>query len=202
VQAYKKDKDVHILSTPQVLTTDNQEAKIIIGKNVPFQTKSAADSGTETYSSYEYRDVGITLQITPQISKDRFVRLYIYQEVTKLDELATTSSDRPTTLKRTIETTTIVKDGHTIVIGGLIDDSLSETDYRVPCLGDVPGFGWLFRAKTMSSEKTNLYVFITPRVIEHPTEATRLYQDKKSEIDKIKEGQIKLYDHQGKDGAE
>jgi len=198
VQAYKKDKDVHILSTPQILTTDNEEAKIVVGKNVPFQTKSAADSGTETYSSYEYKDVGITLQITPQISKDRMVRLNIFQEVTKLDELSTTSTDRPTTLKRTIETTTIVQDGHTVVIGGLIDDSFSDTDYRVPCLGDVPGLGWLFRSKTRSNEKTNLFVFITPRVIEHPPEAESLYKEKKTQINDMKKGQIKLYDDNGR----
>lgn len=198
VKAYKKDKDVHILSTPQILTTDNQEAKIIIGKNVPFQTKSAADSGTETYSSYEYKDVGITLQITPQINKDRFVRLYIYMEKTALDELATTSSDRPTTLKRTVETTTIVKDGNTVVIGGLIDDSFSKTDYGIPCLGDIPGLGYLFSAETKASDKTNLFVFITPRVIEHPSEASELYQEKKKQIDELEEGQIKMYDEKSR----
>jgi general secretion pathway protein D len=202
VKAYKKDKDVHILSTPQVLTTDNEEAKIIIGKNVPYQTKSSADSGTETYSSYEYKDVGITLQITPQISKDRFVRLYIYMEKTALDDLSTTSADRPTTLKRTIETTTIVKDGNTIVIGGLIDDSFSKTDYGIPCLGDIPGLGILFSSENKASDKTNLFVFITPRVIENPSEAESLYLEKKEqieELEKLEEGKIKMYDDKADD---
>jgi len=194
VQAYKKDKDVHILSTPQILTTDNKEASIIVGKNVPFQTRSAAESAIETYSSFEYKDVGITLKITPQISKDRLVRLNIYQEVTKLDELATTSNDRPTTLKRTIDTTVIVKDGNTVVIGGLIDDSFSETEYRVPCLGDIPGLGWLFRSKSRSSEKTNLFVFLTPRVLKNPEEARKINDEKQDQMDKIIEGEIKLYE--------
>jgi len=194
VQAYKKDKDVHILSTPQILTTDNKEASIIVGKNVPFQTRSAAESSIETYSSFEYKDVGITLKITPQISKDRLVRLNIYQEVTKLDELATTSNDRPTTLKRTIDTTVIVKDGNTVVIGGLIDDSFSETEYRVPCLGDIPGLGWLFRSKSRSSEKTNLFVFLTPRVLKNPEEARKINDEKQDQMDKIIEGEIKLYE--------
>lgn len=193
VKAYKKDKDVHILSTPQILTTDNKEASIIVGKNVPFQTRSAAESAIETYSSFEYKDVGITLKITPQISKDRLVRLNIYQEVTKLDELATTSNDRPTTLKRTIDTTVIVKDGNTVVIGGLIDDSFSETEYRVPCLGDIPGLGWLFRSKSRSSEKTNLFVFLTPRVLKNPEEAKLIQDEKQDQMDKIIEGEIKLY---------
>ncbi|MEE8430954.1 MAG: type II secretion system secretin GspD [Candidatus Desulfatibia sp.] len=193
VQAYKKDKDVHFLSTPQILTTDNEEATITVGKNVPFQTRSAADAGTATYSSYEYRDVGITLRITPQISKDRLVRLNIFQEVTKLDELATTSADRPTTLKRTIKTTVIVKDKSTVVIGGLIDDSFTKTTYKTPCLGDIPLFGMLFRSVSKASEKTNLYVFLTPHVIENSAEAEEIYKDRKEQMDLIEEGKIKMY---------
>ena len=198
IQAYKKDENVHILSTPQILTTDNQEAKITVGKNVPYQTKSAAESATETYSSYEYRDVGITLKITPQISKDRMVRLNISQEVTKLTG-SQQLNDRPTTLKRTIETTVIVKDGNTIVIGGLIDDSITQTEYKVPCLGDIPLMGWLFKSVSDSAEKTNLYVFLTPRVIKNPAEAEAIYQIKKEQLDKIEEGNIKLYEKNKKD---
>jgi general secretion pathway protein D len=194
VNAYKKDKDVHFLSTPQILTTDNEEASITVGKNVPFQTRSAAQTGVETYSSYEYKDVGITLKITPQISHDRLVRLYINTESTKLDEQATTSSDRPTTLKRTVDTTVIVKDTNTVVIGGLIDDSFSETTYSVPCLGDIPFFGYLFKTKARGGDKTNLYVFITPHVVENPAEAKAILDSKKDEIDKIKEGKIKMYE--------
>ena len=193
VQAYKKDKDVHFLSTPQILTTDNEEATITVGKNVPFQTRSAAENAAETYSSYEYRDVGITLKITPQISKDRLVRLSIFQEVTKLDELATTSTDRPTTLKRTIQTTVIVKDKSTVVIGGLIDDSFTKTTYKTPCLGDIPLFGMLFRSVSKASEKTNLYVFLTPHVIENSAEAAEIYKDRKEQMDLIEEGKIKMY---------
>ncbi len=196
VQAYKKDKDVHILSTPQILTTDNQEAKITVGKNVPFQTRSAATSSTlgEVYSSYEYRDVGVTLKITPQISKDRMVRLLISHEITQLDELTTTNADRPTTLKRTIDTTVIVQDGHTVVIGGLIGDITSDTEYKVPCLGDIPVLGWLFKTATDSSEKTNLYIFLTPRVVKSPDEASLIYDDKKKEMDTVQEGHIKMYE--------
>ncbi|HUT43884.1 MAG TPA: type II secretion system secretin GspD, partial [Desulfobacterales bacterium] len=194
INAYKKDKDVHFLSTPQILTTDNEEASITVGKNVPFQTRSAADSGVETYSSYEYKDVGITLKITPQISHDRLVRLYINTESTKLDEQATTSSDRPTILKRTVDTTVIVKDTNTVVIGGLIDDSFSETRYAVPCLGDIPLLGYLFKTTARGGDKTNLYVFITPHVVENPAEAKAILDSKKDEIDQIKEGKIKMYE--------
>ncbi len=190
IQAYQKDKDVHILSTPQILTTDNKEAKITIGKNIPFQTRSAAEGVTETYSSYEYRDVGIMLKITPQISKDRMVRLDIAQEVTRLES---TTEFRPTTLKRAIDTTVIVKDNSTVVIGGLIDDSFSETEYKVPCLGDIPLFGWIFKSMAKSKDKTNLFVFLTPHVIENPSEAEEIYSKKKDQIDNVKEDKIKMY---------
>ena len=98
VSAYQKDEDVHILSTPQVLTTDHEEAAISVGKNVPYLTKSGS-SEIEAYNTYEYRDVGITLKITPHITRERMVRLKISQEVSKLDELSTASSATPVTLK-------------------------------------------------------------------------------------------------------
>jgi general secretion pathway protein D len=195
INVLQDKKDVNILSTPQILTTDNEEATIIIGKNVPFQTRSAAENATETYSSFEYRDVAITLKITPQISKDRLVRLNISQEVTKLDELAPTfQEDRPTTLKRTIETTVIVEDGNTVVIGGLMDDQISVSESKVPLLGDIPILGWLFKSERKSYDKTNLYVFLTPRVVQHPSEAAKIYESKKGEIDTIREGSIKMYE--------
>ena len=193
IQAYQNDSNVHILSTPQVLTTDNEEATLTIGKNVPYQTRSAAENSTDTYSSYEYKDVGITLKITPQISKDRLVRLDVYQEVTKLDNANTESNDRPTTLKRKIETTLIVEDGHTVVIGGLIDETLSRSEHSVPCLGGIPGLGYLFKTESNGEDRTNLYVFLTPRVVKNPLEAKQIYDEKKGEIDTIKKGDVKLY---------
>jgi len=194
VNAYKKDKDVHILSTPQILTTDNEEATITVGKNIPYQTRAGTSDADVDYSYFEYKDVGITLKITPQISKDRLVRLNISLESTKLDELASTSSERPTTLKRTIENTVIVKDKNTVVIGGLIDDSFSKTEYKVPCLGDIPLLNFLFKSTSSAGDKTNLFVFIAPHVIENPAEAKEVYQKKKDQIDQIQEGNIKMYD--------
>jgi general secretion pathway protein D len=191
VQAFKKDKDTHILSTPQIMTTDNEEASITVGKNVPYLTKSGS-STVESYNTFEYRDVGITLKITPQISKDRRIRLKIAQEVTKLDT-ALTSGDRPTTLKRTFDTTVIVNDKNTVVIGGLIDDSLSTTEYKIPCLGDIPGAGWLFKSLSNSREKTNLFVFLTPHVVQSPLEAKQMFDKKREEIERIEKEGIKMY---------
>ncbi len=191
VQLYKKDKDVNILSTPQVLTTDNEAAKITVGKNVPYLTRSA--SGDTNFNNFEYKDVGISLEITPQINKDRQIRLEILEEVTKLE--STTSNFQPTTLKRTIETTVLVDDKNTVVLGGLIDESLSSTQYRMPCLGSIPVVGWLFKSMGKSNEETNLFVFLTPYVVHSVEDAKNVYDEKQKHIeDKIEEGKIKLYE--------
>jgi len=194
VRAFQSDKDVHILSTPQLLTTENEEAVITVGKNVPFQTRSAAESAAEVYSSYEYRDVGITLKITPQISKERLVRLNVFQELTKLDTVNQNSPDRPTTFKRQIETAIIVEDTHSVVIGGLIDESMTRTESKTPCLGDIPGLGWAFKSVSEGEEKTNLYVFLTPRVVKNPLEAQHILNEKQDRIQKdVKKGTIPMY---------
>jgi len=189
LQAYQKDSDVHILSTPQILTTDNEEAEIKVGENVPYITKEA--TGEQIYQTYEYKDVGVTLKITPQINQERFVRLKIFQEVIKLKKGA--EEFRPTTLKRSAETTVIVKDKNAVVIGGIIGESTEKGTYKVPCLGDIPGLGWLFKSISRTRNKTNLFVFLTPYIIENPIEAQRIYEEKKGQMDRIEEGVIKMY---------
>jgi len=194
VRAYQTDKDVHILATPQLLTTENEEAIITVGKNVPFQTRSAAESATEVYSSFEYRDVGITLKITPQISKGRLVRLNVFQELTKLDTVNQNNPDRPTTFKRQIETAIIVEDTYSVVIGGLIDETVTQSQFKTPCLGDVPGLGWAFKTISEGEERTNLYVFLTPRVVRNPLEVQEILNEKQQEINRdFEKGTIPLY---------
>ena len=196
IEASQDDSDVKILSTPQLLTTENEEATITIGKNVPYQTRGGTeDTSTTTYNTYEYKDVGITLKLTPSISQDRLVRLDFYEEITKLDSANSTSStDRPTTLKRELETTIIVEDGNTVVIGGLIDESLSKDVNQVPCLGDIPFLGNAFKNQSSGSDRTNLFIFLTPRVVKSTQEAKKIYQEKKDSMDKLHKQEIKLYD--------
>lgn len=189
IQAYHKDRDVHILSTPQLLTTDNETARITVGQNIPYLTRAA--TGETNFSNYEYKDVGIALEITPQINKDRKIRLEIDKEITKLE--TTTDQFQPTTLQRTIQTTIEVDDNSIIVLGGLIDQSLSSTEYRVPCLGSIPGLGWLFKSRADANDETNLFIFLTPQVLENNAEATALQQDKRDLFEKETEGSIKLY---------
>ncbi len=191
-KAFRQDNDVHILSTPQILTTDNKEAKITVGRNIPYQTQTTI-SENQTFNSFEYRDVGISLNITPHISKDRLVRLKILQEVTSIPENPNNPSDRPTTLKRSIETTVLVKNKNTVVIGGLIDDTFSTTNRSVPCLGKIPGLSWLFKNLSQNNQKTNLFVFLTPHVVQTSEEVAELYDQKRSQINQVEEGSIKLY---------
>lgn len=202
--AFKQDEDVNLLSTPQILTTDNEEATIIVGRTIPFQTKTSTTStGNETFNTYEYRDVGMTLKITPHISKDRLVRLKISQTLEALTGSPDDISTQPTTLKRSVDTTVIVKDRNTVVIGGLIDDTLTNKDTRVPCLGGMPLFGRLFRSEARSNQKTNLYIFITPHVIKSPVEAEVILNQKQVEMNVVREGRIKMYDTDGtRDPAE
>ncbi|MBI9076453.1 MAG: type II secretion system secretin GspD [Desulfatibacillum sp.] len=192
LQAYKNDSDVHILSAPHILATNNEESEIYVGKNVPYVTRQDTSSSSVDYTSYEYRDVGVTLKITPQISQERLVRLDVFQEVTRLIESAGTTT-QPTTYKRKADTTVIVKDGNTIVIGGLIDESTEGGTYRVPCLGDIPGLGWLFKSTTERREKTNLYVFLTPRIIQTPAEANAISDKKIEAIKNVEKSVIELY---------
>jgi general secretion pathway protein D len=196
LRAFQSDGDIHILSHPQIMTTDNEEAEIVIADNIPFLTRQETTAVTGLdYSSYEFKDVGTTLKITPQINQERFVRLKIYQEVSQVVEQE--AIGLPTTLKRQTETTVIVKDTHTLVIGGLIDETLTQTRTRVPCLGNIPLLGWLFKSVGRTSDRTNLFVFLTPHIIENPEEAQKVYEEKKAQIDRVKEGVIKMYGRPG-----
>jgi general secretion pathway protein D len=183
INAVKTDDNFHILSTPQILTTDNEEARITVGENRPFQTRATTDVSGGTYESFEYRDVGKILKITPHVSEGRNVRLKLSLEVTSLDRLATattgTNSTRPVTNKRTIDTTVLVQDNNTVVIGGLIDDNRNENTTGIPGLSDIPLLGWLFRNQSNASQKTNLYVFLTPKVVKSPDEANRILSEKR-----------------------
>jgi general secretion pathway protein D len=193
VKAFQGDSDVHILQTPQLMTLDNEEAEIQIAKNIPYLTRQETTSADLNYSNYEYKDVGVTLNIVPQINQERFVRLKISQTVAQVVE-AQSLIGLPTTLKRVTKTTVSVKDGHTVVIGGLIDQALNESTSSVPCLGDIPGLGWLFRTTSRAEDKTNLFIFITPHIIENPDEAKEIYEEKKDHIEKIQGDGIKMYD--------
>ena len=188
VNAYKSDANVHIVSTPQILTTNNKEAEIKVGENVPYITSKNTTTGTsQDYTNYEYKDVGVTLKITPHINQEDIVRLEIFTEVIKLKN-PEALSDTPATLKRTASTTVIVGNANTIVIGGIIGDDVNESTYKVPILGDIPILGYLFKSHGISRERRNLYIFITPRIVRAPSDADVIYQEKRADADRHQKG--------------
>ncbi len=196
INAFQSDTGVSILSNPQIMTLDNEEAEINVGQNVPYVTRQDTSSGITqvaggiNYSSFEYKDVGVILKITPHINEENYVRLKLDQSVSSV--LAGSPTGLPTTLKRQAKTVVVVKDTDTIVIGGMLGDSTNDTITKVPWLGDIPLIGWLFKSYGKTREKTNLYVFITPHIIRTQKDAAVLYQDKREQMGVVEEGVIKL----------
>ncbi|MBW1982931.1 MAG: type II secretion system secretin GspD, partial [Deltaproteobacteria bacterium] len=178
INAAKTDNDFKIIATPQLMTLDNEEATVVVAENIPFTTR--VDSGTATtdraIQSIEYRDVGVTLKVTPQINEKRFVKLKIFEEVSRVvQQTQVAGQDQvvlaPTTRKRTAETNVAVQDGNTVVIAGLLGDDTESSVTKVPCLGDLPTLGWLFRSESQTTRRTNLLIFLTPHIVASPDEA-------------------------------
>ena len=160
--------DANVLSTPNLLTLDNEEAKIVIGQNVPFVTGSyaaAAAGTTNPFTTIERKDVGLTLRVRPQISENGTIKMQVYQEVSNVDAKSVGSKDGLITNKRSIETNVLVNDGSIVVLGGLLQDDTSTSQEKVPGLGDIPLFGNLFKSEARSRKKTNLMVFLRPVVV-------------------------------------
>jgi general secretion pathway protein D len=146
------------------MTSDNKEAEIFVGENVPFLTQTNLTTGGVSQQSVERKDTGITLKITPQISEGEYVKLDIYQEISAVKGDRGQATDLVTT-KRSAKTSVVVKDKDTVVIGGLIQDQDQETVSKIPFLGDIPLLGWLFKTKNVDRQKTNLMIVLTPRII-------------------------------------
>jgi len=189
INAMAQDTDVNIISTPQIITMDNKEAEIKVGSNVPYLTRQDTDSTNinRTVNTYDYRDVGVDLKITPQINQQGNIRMDIFQEITQLVAGSGEAEFAPTTLKRSATTTVMIKDGTTMVIGGLIGETLTMGEYRVPLLGKIPLLGWLFKTDTRSRDRTNLYIFLTPVIIDTDEKADALYREKYGTITRMKE---------------
>ena len=173
VKALAANSDVNLLSTPSITTMDNEEAKIVVGQNVPFRTGSTVTGSqgtTNPFTTIQREDVGLTLEVTPHINSDSLVRLLIHQEVSEVDASSLTvigseaAADLITNI-RTIDTTILVENEEVIILGGLIRDKETQAESRVPLLGSIPGLGALFRSRTKNIEKQNLLVFLRPTVL-------------------------------------
>jgi general secretion pathway protein D len=174
--------NTNIMSTPNLITLDNEEAKIVVGNNVPFITGSFTNTGTATtnpFQTIERKDVGLTLRIKPQIGEGGTVRLTIFQESSDVIGQATgTGGTGPTTSKRSIESNVVIDDGQILVLGGLIQDKYDESKSKVPLLGDLPFVGALFRSESRKKTRTNLMVFLRPTVMRDAASANRLSLDR------------------------
>ena len=176
--------DGNVLSTPNLLTLDNEEAKIVIGQNVPFVTGSYtnANSGTNgsvnPFQTVERKDVGLTLRIKPQISENGTVRLQIFQEISNVQANSINSATGLITNKRSVESNVLVDDGAIVVLGGLLQDEYSGNQEKVPVAGDVPFFGNLFKAETRARRKTNLMLFLRPVVVRDAAQSDELSLDR------------------------
>jgi general secretion pathway protein D len=173
VRALSANTDVNLLSTPSITTMDNEEAKIVVGQNVPFRTGStnAGNNGTNNpFTTIQREDVGLTLEVTPHVHDGSLIRLEIHQEVSEVDQTSISSigndgSADLITNKRTIDTTVLADDREIIILGGLIRDKVTEVNSRVPILGDIPILGHLFKSSNKIREKQNLLVFLRPTVL-------------------------------------
>jgi hypothetical protein len=172
LSAIQTNENANVLSAPTLLTTDNEEAEIVVGQNVPFLASRSSDTTNlnNTFNTIDRQDVGITLRITPQISSTDFVTLHIFTDVSNIVDSANTDLG-PTTNVRSSETTVITKNGQMIVIGGLIADSVNDSENGVPFLKDIPVLGQIFRRTNSTRRRNNLLTFITPRIIQDQYDA-------------------------------
>ncbi|MEF8824272.1 MAG: type II secretion system secretin GspD [Desulfohalobiaceae bacterium] len=192
IQASQTDNKVNIISTPQLLTMENEQAKVVVAENRPFITSREISTDTDReFSNIEYKDVGVTLKVTPQINEKGSVKMDIYQEVSRVEQKALDSgigAKTPVTSKRTAETRVEVRDGQTAVIAGLIEEKSSQVDTGVPILSQIPGLGWLFKQRTQSESKKNLMVFLTPKVVRSEQDMQSIWSDKKKRMSRLSYG--------------
>ena len=191
-RALEADSGANVLSTPNVLTLDNEEAKIIVGQNVPFITGSytpTAGSATNPFQTIERKDIGLTLRVTPQVAEAGAVKLKIFQEVSNVtrDAQLVKSADLITN-KRSLESTVLVDDGQIVVLGGLIQDDQQAAVDKVPLLGDIPWIGSLFKYETRNRKRTNLMVFLRPVVLKDDKAAASLTSDRYEYIRNLQRG--------------
>ncbi len=188
------DNRFKILATPQLMTLDNEEASVVVAENIPFLTQSSVGTNSDdrTVQTVDYRDVGITLNILPQVSMNGKINLKVQQIVSRVTSTGIVSDGQvlamPTTRRREVNTRVVLEDGQTLVIAGLISKETSNETNKVPGLGDIPAFGWLFKSQEKGQSDTNLLLFITPKVVKTREEAMALEAAKRQILFRITTG--------------
>ncbi|RQO64174.1 type II secretion system protein GspD [Variovorax sp. KBW07] len=183
---FSNDSDANVLSTPNLLTLDNEEAKIVIGQNVPFPTGSYASTsgsvGVNPFTTVERKDVGLTLRVRPQINENGTVKMVIFQEISNVAAGTTTDPNGPTTNKRSLESSVLVEDGGLVMLGGLLSDTYGTSIDKVPLAGDIPVVGNLFKSENRKREKNNLMMFLRPVVMRDAIATESFAYDRYDEI--------------------
>ncbi len=186
LKALQTNGALNVLSNPSIMTSDNKEAEIFVGENVPFRGSITFNASLPNapQQSIERKDTGITLKLTPQISEGEYVKLDLYQEISAVKDATSTGAAADiTTTKRSAKTSVVVKDQETVAIGGLIQEREQETISKVPILGDIPLLGWLFKTKGTTKQKTNLLILLTPRVIKDAGDLAEVSERQKEKLD-------------------
>ncbi|MHB8482738.1 MAG: secretin N-terminal domain-containing protein [Nitrospiria bacterium] len=187
LQALEADSEVNVLSTPQILASNFQKARIVVGQNIPFPIGSSTTPGGVIQTNIDRKDVGVSLELTPEVLEDKRVKLDIRTEISSVVATAqsVTQGLGPTTNKREATTSIIVPDQQTLVIGGLIRDDYVKSENKVPFLGDIPILGWLFKYQSKNLDKTNLMIFLTPHIIREPDQLNALKENKVDKQDEF-----------------
>jgi len=188
LRASAANNNLNILSSPHLLTQNNKEAEIIIAENIPFITSQSRDSTNlgNVINSVERKDVGVTLRLTPHIHESEFVSMDIYQEASALKQdaltLAQTATVGPTWTKRSAKTTVLVKSGDTMILGGIMQENITNNVTKIPLLGDIPLLGALFRFTSQQKQKTNLLIMLTPYIIQEPGVVSKALDDRQRKM--------------------
>ncbi len=195
IRASEKDSEIDILSNPQILTLNNEEAEIKVGSIIPTIGSTKTDSNGNTTTTIDYKEIGVLLKITPQINVNDSIELRI-DETTSHVITGTTDalSDQGaiTTLNRSLKTKVVVEDGQTIVLGGMISDEVTQQEIKTPCLGDIPIVGWLFKTFSSSTRKTNLLVFLRPKVVRTQDDLEEISDNSKKKYESSNQGRFRI----------
>jgi general secretion pathway protein D len=189
LRAVQNRDNVNVLSSPHLLTLDNKEAEIVVGQNVPFITSQAtpvtAANLTNIVNTIERKDIGITLRMTPHIHESEYVSLDIYQESSAIlgSSILNVNQVGPTTTKRSAKTSVLVRNQDTVVLGGMMQDTTTVSEQQIPFLGDIPLLGYLFKFKSVSRQKTNLLIFLTPHIVKEAGDMARVTSAQQKKMD-------------------
>ena len=194
VRAMQQDTEIDILSNPQILTLNNEEAEIKVGEIVPTVGSTKTDTSGNTTTTIDYKEVGISLKITPQINKHDSIELKIDETSSNVIEGKIGAFDQGaiTTLNRSLKTKVVVENGQTVVLGGLISDEITDIETKTPCLGDIPILGWLFKTSSSSTKKTNLLIFLTPNVVRTLEDMEKAAEQAKGKIKSSQKGNFRI----------